>query len=362
MKILYAIQATGNGHISRAVEIIPFLKSLHETDILVSGLHSEMEIPYEVKFRFRGLGFIFGKKGGIDLYQTYKKNKIRSLLFEINNLPVEDYDLVISDFEPVSAWACYQKGIPCVGLSNQVAVLNKLAPQPKKFDPIGKLVLKRYAPVHAAYGFHFKAYDDKMFTPVIRKQVREQSPKNLGHYTVYLPAYSDKKILKIVQQFPDINWEIFSKNSHSVYKEGNCTILPIKNDDFVKSMASAAGVLCAAGFATPTEALFLKKKLMVIPMKGQFEQQCNAKALKEMGVSVIRSLKSKNIEKIKNWLNSDEIIEVEYPDVTAQMINKILEDLPELKNKIDEKKQQSETLTIKKLRKMMLKKIAASFI
>ena len=52
-------------------------------------------------------------------------------------------------------------------------------------------------------------------------------------------------------------------------------------------------MLCGAGFETPAEALFLNKKLLVIPMKTQFEQKCNAQALKEMGVTVVKKLSYK---------------------------------------------------------------------
>ena len=37
MKILYAIQGTGNGHLSRARDIIPILQKKGDVDILVSG-------------------------------------------------------------------------------------------------------------------------------------------------------------------------------------------------------------------------------------------------------------------------------------------------------------------------------------
>ena len=62
MKILYAIQGTGNGHVSRARDIIPILKKNHEVDILISGLQADVDLPYDIKYRYNGLGFIFGKK------------------------------------------------------------------------------------------------------------------------------------------------------------------------------------------------------------------------------------------------------------------------------------------------------------
>jgi len=36
MKVLYAIQGTGNGHLSRAEDIVPYLQKRCDVDILVS--------------------------------------------------------------------------------------------------------------------------------------------------------------------------------------------------------------------------------------------------------------------------------------------------------------------------------------
>lgn len=324
MKILYAIQGTGNGHISRARDIIPVLLKLGELDILVSGTESEVELPYSIKYTFKGLSFVFGNKGGIDLLATYKKGKLKRLFEEVKNLPVEDYDLVINDFEPVSAWACRLKNLPCIGLSHQAAVINKKAPRPKKTDIVGMAILKRYAPVTEKYGFHFQEYDKDVFTPVIRSQVRQAEPKNNGHFTVYLPAYSDDRIMRMLELFPDKEWHVFSKKTQKQYTERNIHFYPVNNDAFIESMVNCEGILCGAGFETPAEALFLRKKLMVIPMKGQYEQQCNAAALKGMGVPVIKSLKEKHSEKIKNWIYSNRVISVEYPDNTEQIIAGII--------------------------------------
>ena len=87
---------------------------------------------------------------------------------------------------------------------------------------------------------------------------------------------------------------------------------------------SAKGVICGAGFATPTEALYLRKKLLVIPMKNQYEQQCNAVTLKEMGVTVVKKLSKKQLPKIEKWINTNKIIEVHYPDVTEDMLDAII--------------------------------------
>lgn len=326
MKILFAIQGTGNGHLSRARDIYPELAKHGEVDVLISGIQADVTFPYPVKYKFYGMSFIFGRKGGVDIWLTAKKLKLFRLIKDIMQLPVQDYDLVINDFEPVSAWACKLKKVPCISLSHQAAVLHKKAPAPKDSDLKGKLVLKYYAPVTAAYGFHFKEYSNNIFTPVIRQEIRNAEVTEGNHYTVYLPAYDDETLLQHLAQFPNTNWEVFSKHNKRPFTEKNIRVQPIENDAFIKSMAASAGVLCGAGFEGPAEAMFLGKKLIVIPMHEQYEQQCNAAALESLGVPVIKSLNSKYYAKINWWLIDDKIIKVNYPDKTADIVAHVIKE------------------------------------
>jgi uncharacterized protein (TIGR00661 family) len=324
MKVLYALQATGNGHISRANEILPLLETMANVDVLLSGTQADVGLNHPIKFKRKGLSFVFGKKGGVDLANTFRQMKTKRFLEEMRSVPVENYDLVINDFEPLSAWACKNKKVPCIALSHQFAVIGKQAPLPKKYDPLAWLILRWYAPCSLGVGFHFDEYDGSTFTPVIRTEIRNAYIRNLGHYTVYLPAYSDKKIIKVLSKHRGVQWHIFSKHSNKTYSEGNCWVRPINNYEFISSACSSEGVLCGAGFETPAETLFMKKKLLVIPMKNQYEQHCNAAALKKMGVPVIKKLSNKNDEKISAWLKTDEIIEVNYPDKTLQALRSVL--------------------------------------
>lgn len=325
MRILYGVQGTGNGHLCRALDIIPILQTLGEVDVLVSGIQADIELPFPVKYRLHGLSFIFGKSGGVDLWRTFMSSTVRRFIKEINTLPVEEYDLVINDFEPISAWACQTRDIPCVGLSHQIAALHPASPKPEEADMLGKFIMKNYAPSSASYGFHFKSYHDHIYTPVIRESVRQLDPKDHGHYTVYLPSYDDAHLLKNLSKFPDIRWDVYSKHNKSKFTVKNVTINPIQSDTFVKSMANAAGVLCGAGFETPAEALFLEKKLLVIPMKNQYEQHLNAAALEQMGVPVIGSLKKKFDYAIEAWLNSKSKVKVDYPNMTTEIVMSIIE-------------------------------------
>jgi uncharacterized protein (TIGR00661 family) len=324
MKILYAIQGTGNGHLSRAMEIIPCLQKVGQVDILISGIQGDLILPFPITYTFRGLSFIFGKSGGVNLWQTIIKADPRLLRKAINSLPVENYDLVLNDFEPISAWACYLKNKPCIALSHQAAVLSSFAPKADQQDMVGKLILNNYAPATTKYGFHFASYDKNIFTPVIRKETREQEVANKGHYTVYLPSYDDDRLVKRLSAFKDVSWEVFSKHNTKSKRVKNINLQPVNVEKFTKSMAFSAGVLCGAGFETPAEALHLGKKLMVIPMKNQHEQHLNAAALQHMGVPVIKSLKAKFEPLVTEWLEHGKIIPVHYPDRSQDIINTII--------------------------------------
>ncbi|MBE0651048.1 MAG: glycosyl transferase [Bacteroidales bacterium] len=325
MKILYGIQATGNGHITRATEIIPLLQKKAQVDVLMSGMQNSVSFPYPVKYRHYGLSFVSGKSGGIDYLMTYHKTKTLRFLNDLLKLPLEDYDIIIQDFEPIIAWAGKLRGKAVIALSHQSAVINDSAPQPELFDPLGKQILKNYAPSKIEYGFHFQPYNESIFTPVIRKSVRNIKPVNKGHYTVYLPSYQDSALISYLSDYKKIRWHVFSRNAKNKYQHENVSIFPTQQETFLQSMSTSEGVLCGAGFETPAEALFLKKKLMVIPMKMQYEQQCNATALYQMGVDVIKSLTKENQNDLNNWLEKDEKTEVRFPDQTEHILLQIIE-------------------------------------
>ena len=121
MKILYAIQGTGNGHVSRAREIVPLLQQHGEVDLLISGTQVDVKLSQEIKYNFHGFSFVFGKKGGVDHYKTWLNMNLFRFRKDMKRLPLKEYNLIVNDFEPVSAWACKLQGIECVSLSHQAA-------------------------------------------------------------------------------------------------------------------------------------------------------------------------------------------------------------------------------------------------
>lgn len=323
MKILYAIQGTGNGHVSRAREIIPHLKQYGTVDILLSGTQAEIPLEEPIKYRMHGFGFVFGEDGGVDIRKTFRQMNTARFLRDIRRLPVQDYDAVIHDFEPVTAWACRLRGVKSLSLSHQAAFWSDKTPVVHGF-PLGKLILKNYAPASDYLGFHFCPFDEKIFSPVIRSEIRKLESQQLNHYTVYLPAYSDKFILHLVKQFPAERWQIFSKHASFAYAEGNASVRPISNEKFIESLRTCKGLLTGGGFEGPAEALYLCKKVLVVPMTNQYEQQCNALALEKMGVPVVWK-EREFLPKIQAWVEAPFPVEVNFPDETAQVVQRALQ-------------------------------------
>lgn len=326
MNILYAIQGTGNGHISRAAVVGPELEKYGKVDYMVSGAQVEVQLNKEIKYKSKGLGFYFGKKGGVDISQTIKKNSSQRVFKEIKDFPIDKYDLIVNDFEPITAWSAKWRKKKCVALSHQSALLSKKSPAPKSQDLLGKMIIHRYAPASTHYGFHFSAFDQNIYTPIIKKEIREAEPKNYGHYSVYLPAYDDAALIGVLHNIKHVNWEVFSKHTSRAYDYDNVKIRPIDGKAFNESITKSEAVLCGAGFETPSEALYLGKKLMVIPMKNQYEQFCNAAALEQMGVPLICKLSTAAIPEIKDWVEKGVPLHIDYPDETEKIVEKLIKE------------------------------------
>jgi uncharacterized protein (TIGR00661 family) len=324
VKILYAIQGTGNGHIARAEEIAPMLVDYGKVDLFVSGAQADIKLSMPVKYKSKGLSFFFGKKGGIDFLKTFRNNSSKRVMREIKEFPVEKYDLVINDFEAITAWACHKRDVPCIALSHQYSLLSPNVPKPKHFDPVGTWFLNNYAPVRQGVGFHFAAYDQNIFTPVIRERIRTTNATDNGHYTVYLPAYDDKKLVKLFLKLSGTPWHIFSKHITKPYHIGKISVFPVNNEAFTISLASSKGVLCGAGFETPAEALYLNKKLLVVPMKNQHEQHFNSASLKQLGVPAVKKVSKKNLEKIGDWIETEKRVDVTYKETARPAIERVL--------------------------------------
>jgi len=305
MNILYGIQGTGHGHISRAREILPALSSKANIDVLISGYNCNMQLDDLPVINKRGMSLAYDSNGGVSYLQTALQIQPVQFLSDVHTLDIGRYDLIISDYEPISSWAAMKAGKACVGLSHQASFLSNRTPRPRKKSILNEQILKRFAPCHHPIGFHFLRYDRFIEGPVIRRQVQQLNPVSGDHITVYLPAFDHETIASIFMNYSDVKWEIFSPLCDQSYTKENVTVHPVGNEPFLKSLESCFGVITSAGFETCAEAIYLGKKLMVIPIRQQYEQLSNAAALKKMGVTVVSNFGDTFNSTLRNWLQAE---------------------------------------------------------
>lgn len=320
MKILYAVQATGNGHISRAMELLPYLRRYGTVDIFLSGDNSHLPMDAPVKYRSKGLSLYSNSCGGLDYLKILGYFQPMRLNKEINDLPVEKYDLVINDFELITSAACARKKIPSIQLGHQASFQSPLSPRPADKNPIGEWILKNYSKATDYIGLHFHRYDDFIFYPIIKKEIAEAEPVDNNFITVYLPSYSRAQLEKIFHPFKDLRFQVFTKEIQQPAQCGNIYFLPVNKSLFNKSLVHCTGIITGAGFETPAEALHLGKKILAIPTRGQYEQQCNAAALQKMGVTCIKKIEENFPVLLYQWLDAKNIPCINYSQSIPQVI------------------------------------------
>ena len=325
LKILYAVQATGNGHIARAMQLLPYLEQYGEVDVFLSGSNSNLDAALPVKYRSKGLSLFYGNRGGLDYVRMWKELKLGRIWKEANELPVENYDLVINDFESITSIACKLKKVPSIGFGHQASFLSDRTPKPKKKDFIGEWVLKHYATSTSYIGLHFESYDDFIFSPIIKDNIIAANPSNEGHVSVYLSHYSDDVVVNALNKCKDIPFQVFSKKVKATEQRGNVTLMPISNEGFNNSMITSAGVITGAGFETPAEALYLGKKLLCLPIRGQYEQLCNAAALERFNVPIVDKIDENFTFSVYNWLSGLAPKPLVLGQSTQEIVEKVIE-------------------------------------
>lgn len=326
LRVLYGVQGTGNGHISRARMLLAALREhpgFSHVDVLLSGHSSDADVQHPVRYRCSGLGFTFGKNGGIDFQDSFLKARPAQFMKDVNRIPVRDYDLVISDFEPVSAWAARLSGVASVGISHQASFSSVNVPRPPVRSFWGERVMRHYAPCRQAIGFHYKAYDKHILTPVIRRDIRRLRPENGRHITVYLPSYDAGRLLP---HFLRLNREVhlFCKHTRQAYDSDKIRVRPVSHEAYLQSLSGCAALVCGAGFQATSEALHLGKRLFSIPMRHQYEQACNAAALMQMGVPIANTVDEFVMMQLHTLLQQPAPQPRNYPDVITELPDKIL--------------------------------------
>lgn len=321
MKIFYAIQATGNGHISRAVQLYPYLQKFGTVDFFMSGNNASLEVDLPVKYKSKGCSLHYSKCGGLDYWDIAKNIEPIQMYKDAKSLPLKEYDVVINDFDSITSLACKLQKVHSVQFGHQASFISKLTPRPERKSILGETIFKHYAPSPKHIGLHFESYDSFILPPIIKDEILQATPKDFKHITVYLPSFDKECLEKAFHKLPEQEFHWFLKEVKFKYKSGNITYYPVNQEDFNKSMINCHGIITGGGFETPAEALYLKKKVLSIPILNHYEQECNAAALKQLGVSVIYEVGKEFELIIENWLNSG----VKVPTIQSNNVTETLQ-------------------------------------
>ncbi|WP_281298366.1 glycosyltransferase family protein [Flavobacterium limnophilum] len=157
--------------------------------------------------------------------------------------------------------------------------------------------------------------------PIIKDKIVQAEPKDLKHITVYLPSFQKDCLEKAFNKLSDVEFHWFLNDVPFKYTEGNITYYPVNQKFFNESLINCHGIITGGGFETPAEALYLGKKILSIPIRDHYEQECNAAALKKMGVPVVHEVGNDFDLVIENWLKSTVI----YPKMKANNIPETLQ-------------------------------------
>jgi len=327
MKILYSIQATGNGHISRAAQLMPHLRRYGNVDVFLSGANSQLATEFPVKYRGNGLSLFYNLSGGLHYSKMLRQINLKRVINEVKNLPVDNYDVVINDFECITSLACAFKKVHSVNFGHQASFQSLLVPRPEKKDVTGEFILKNYARASQYIGLHFEPYDNFIFPPVIKKEILQAHPENHGHITVYLSSYSNEYLIKYLSPLKQEKFHVFSKEVDHICYAGNITFMPVNQKLFNQSMINSKAVITGAGFETPAEVMQLQKKLVVIPIRGQYEQACNAAALKSLGIKVLPAIDHNFSAHFADWMQCAVPV-IQFKNVIPKVVEHLFENYP----------------------------------
>lgn len=324
MKIFYGVQGTGNGHITRARAIAPKLRAAGaEVTWLFSGRPREdffeMEVFGDHLWR-AGLTFQT-RHGHVHYLRTALRNNLVRFVDDIRSLDLRGYDRVITDFEPVTAWAARLRGIPTVGIGHQYAFGLDI---PKAgADLMGTQVLKYFAPASVGLGVHWHHFNGPILPPIIEAGA-PPAPQNPAKIIVYLPFEDIDDVIRLLRPFTAYEFHVYNPGG-PVPTSGRTAHIQIKGlsrRGFQEDFADCAGVICNAGFELPSETLHHGKKLLVKPLHRQMEQLSNALALEQLRLGeVMRELDPATLA---SWLATDQAHMVRYPDVAGAVAEWLL--------------------------------------
>ena len=292
--ILYGVNGEGAGHSTRSREVLTHLVAhghrvhVASFDRGLENLKSDFDITEIYGFRFAYVNNRVRYKRTIAKNLVTVPQAARSIR-ELNHLIDEQkIDLVISDFEPLTCHLGHKRRLPVISIDNQHCLTNAVVSYPRKYRrdaAAAKIVTKLMTPHANAYlviSFFtapIRKRNTFLFSPLLRQEILNATPREADHVLVYVtsPAPSLAKILSTVR------CRFIAYGFGREGSEGNIVFKKPSLDGFFSDLVSARAVIANSGFSLVTEALYLGKPYLAVPVSHQFEQIFNAYWLEKSG-------------------------------------------------------------------------------
>ena len=273
---------------------------------------------------------------GIDVNSKLDRNKVETINFAKKRINKFNPDIIISDFEPLSNHYSIISRKPLISLDNQHINTKCNISFPTKFKAdhlitsavISSIITNaKYFIITSLIKQKTKNKNVFIFNPIIRKEIQQAKTKNKGYILVYQTSKSYKKLIPTLKNTP--YKYIFYSTKNKI--ENNIQFKKFQESEFIKDLAEAKAVITNGGFGLISEAIYLKKPILTIPVKKQFEQIFNALTIEKLNygefqeeiseetiTNFLKNLKKYkyNLKKVKNQDNSKLIKKLE------QIINK----------------------------------------
>lgn len=304
MKILYGVVGEGMGHAMRSQVVIKKLLELgHEVQILVSGRAYEF-----LNNKFKSANKIWGmtmitEGNEIKVLETgfnLIKDSIEGIPENINKyFDIADKfkaDLVISDFETLSAFYAYIRKIPIISIDNMQIIRRCwhddliIRNRENEFQ-LAKSVIKAKIP-DADYYFittffypKVKRDNTTLISPILRDEILNAKVSDGEHILVYQTSETFKDLPDILKKFKNNLFKVYGLRRYIREEiiDENIIFCPFSEDKFISDLASSKAVIGSAGFTLTGEAVHLGKPYLATPVKGQFEQIINARYIDYLG-------------------------------------------------------------------------------
>ena len=301
MRILYGVVGEGMGHATRSRVILDELVRHHEVHIVVSGRAREYLARH-----FANVHRIWG------LTINYGGNRVRNFRTVLQNLTgaisgwpanVRAYfdvlsevhpEVVVSDFESFSYLVGKALRIPVVSLDN-IQIVNRckhdpvlLAGQEAAFQ-LTRSIVEAKLPRCFRYlitTFFFPPVRKERTTlipPVLRPEILEARSEVGEHLLVYQTATTNRSLPEVLKRL-GMPTRIYGmrRDLTADLVEGNLTYRPFSEPRFIEDLRTARAVVAGGGFTLMSEAVYLRKPLLAVPVQGQFEQVLNALYLQQL--------------------------------------------------------------------------------